>query len=248
MADLIYSPPLVIREAPLNFFDIDSYTSNATISLPTSAIPGAIFDSLGIPTGSFDSVRIRITVQSLRVVDGYGTLSIPGGTYDVLRQKQTDYTTTGVDVHTFLGWIDVGAIIGGGGLIPPDTTITFNFLSNTEKEPIAVVTVDSTEVAATQIDYKDNGISAISPVTEEIAEIIISPNPATDLVTIDIKHNLPGNYSFRLFDLNGQRVLDKDSTSDLEETSIQSLSPGLYIIQVIYEKDQVVGYGKLIKQ
>ena len=45
-ADLIYSPPLVVREAPLNFFDIDSYTSNATISLPTSAIPGAIFDSL----------------------------------------------------------------------------------------------------------------------------------------------------------------------------------------------------------
>jgi hypothetical protein len=248
-ADLIYNPPLVINEAPLNFFDVDNYTSNATIALPTSAIPGAIFDSLGIPTGTFDSIRLRITVQSIRLVDGYGTLAIPGGTYDVLRQKQTDYTTTGVDVHTFLGWIDVAALLGGVPLFPNDTSITFNFLSNTAKEPIAVVTVDSTQQIAVQVDYKDNGIeSAVNPVPGETTAIVVYPNPATDQVTFDIKYNLPGNYSFRLYDVNGQRVLDKEPASHLEEVSIQSLSPGLYIIQVIYENDQVVGYGKLMKQ
>lgn len=248
-ADLIYNPPLVIHEAPLNFFDNDSYTSNATIALPTSAIPGAIFDSLGIPTGLFDSIRLRITVQSLRLVDGFGTLAIPGGTYDVLRQKQTDYTTTGVDVHTFIGWVDIGTFLGGATLFPPDTTITFNFLSNTTKEPIAIVTVDSTETNAVQAVYKDNGIqSAVYPVTGETNAIVVYPNPATDQITIDIDHNLPGNYSFRLFDLNGQRVLDNKPSSNLEEVSIQSLSPGLYIIQVIYENDLVVGYGKLVKQ
>ena len=248
-ADLIYNPPLVIQEAPLNFFDNDSYTSNATIALPASAIPGAIFDSLGIPTGLFDSIRLRITVQSLRLVDGFGTLAIPGGTYDVLRQKQTDYTTTGVDVHTFLGWVDIGTFLGGATLFPPDTTITFNFLNNIAKEPIAIVTVDSTETNAVQVTYKDNGIqSAVNPITGEATSIVVFPNPATDQVTIDIDHNLPGNYSFRLFDLNGQRVLDNKPTSNLDEVSIQSLSPGLYIIQVIYENNQIVGYGKLMKQ
>lgn len=249
-ADLIYNPPLVIYEAPLNFFDNDSYTSNATIALPTSAIPGAIFDSLGIPTGLFDSIRLRITVQSLRLVDGFGTLAVPGGTYDVLRQKQTDYTTTGVDIHTlFLGWVDIGTILPDFTLFPPDTTITFNFLSNTAKEPIAIVTVDSSETNAVEVVYKDNGIqSAVYPVIGETTVIAVYPNPATDQITIDIDHNLPGNYSFRLFDLNGQRVLDKEPTSKLEEVSVQSLSPGLYIIQVIYENDQVVGYGKLVKQ
>jgi len=248
-ADLIYSPPLVVYEAPLNFFDNDSYTSNATIALPTSAIPSAIFDSLGIPTGLFDSIRLRITVQSLRLVDGFGTLAIPGGTYDVLRQKQTDYTTIGVDVHTFLGWVDIATFLGGATLFPPDTTIAFNFLSNTAKEPIAVVTVDSSETNAVQVSYKDNGIqSAVRPITGEPTSIVVFPNPAKDQVTIDVKYNLPGNYSFRLFDLNGQRVLDKEPSSGLEEVSIQSLSPGLYIIQVIYENDQVIGYGKLMKQ
>lgn len=249
-ADLIYNPPQVMHEAPLHFFDNDSYTSNATIALPASAIPGAIFDSLGIPTGLFDSIRLRITVQSLRLVDGFGTLAIPGGTYDVLRQKQTDYTSTGVDIHTlFLGWVDIGTILSGATLFPPDTTITFNFLNNIAKEPIAIVTVDSTETNAVQVTYKDNGIqSAVNPITGEATSIVVFPNPATDQVTIDIDHNLPGNYSFRLFDLNGQRVLDNKPTSNLDEVSIKSLSPGLYIIQVIYENNQIVGYGKLIKQ
>jgi dihydroorotate dehydrogenase len=50
------------------------------------------------------------------VVDGYGTCQIPGGTYPVLRQKRTDYTTTALDVLVpFLGWVDLSTIIGGGG-------------------------------------------------------------------------------------------------------------------------------------
>lgn len=111
------------------------------------------------------------------------------------------------------------------------------------------MTVDSTETNAVQVTYKDNGIqSAVNSITGETTSIVVFPNPASDQVTIDIDHNLPGNYSFRLFDLNGQRVLDNKPTSNLEEVSIQSLSPGLYIIQVIYENDQIVGYGKLMKQ
>ena len=247
-ADLKYTPPLVERKAPLNFFDIDQAQSNATIALPTSAIPGAIFDSLGIPTGLFDSIRIRITVQRLAAVDGFGTLAIPGGTYDVLRQKQTDITSTGVDVHTFLGWVDVATIIGGTGLFPTDTTITFNFLSNTVKEPIAIVTVDSTGTNAVQVDYKDNGTqSAVNPVTGEITSISVSPNPATSEATFQLNNMLPGTYTLRMFDMNGQSVLSKQLSSDRENVSLQSLSNGMYLYKVIDAKGQVMGTGKLMK-
>jgi hypothetical protein len=246
-ADFRYSPPLVEREAPLNFFDVDNYSSSATISLPTSAIPGAIFDSLGIPTGLFDSIRVRITVNRLAIVDGFGTLTIPGGTYDVLRQKRTDYTSTGVDVHTFLGWVDIGTILGDFAF-PTDTTITFNFLSNTAKEPIAVVTVDSTELVAAQVVYKDNGIpSAINPVTGKTIAVVLSPNPAIDQVTIELKNILPGKYTLRMFDSNGKRVLTKELTSDREVISIETLNGGIYFYNVIDARGQVVGTGKVMK-
>lgn len=245
--DFRYSPPLVERKAPLNFFDIDQYQSNATISLPSSAIPGGILDSLGIPTGLFDSIRVRISVQRLEVVDGYGTLTIPGGTYDVLRQKRTDYTTTGIDVHTILGWVDVATILGMD-IFPADTTITFNFLSNSAKEPIAVVTVDSTGLAAAQVEYKDNGIiEAINPVTGETISIFVSPNPVTNDATFELRNMLPGQYILRIFDTNGQRVLVRDLSSDREVVSLQPLSAGMYLYNVVDTKGQVMGTGKLMK-
>lgn len=245
--DFRYSPPLVEGKAPLNFFDIDQYQSNATISLPSSAIPGDILDSLGIPTGLFDSIRVRITIQRLEVVDGYGTLAIPGGTYDVLRQKRTDYTTTGIDVHTFLGWVDVATILGMD-LFPADTTIFFDFLSNSAKEPIAVVTTDSTGLAAAQITYKDNGIiESINPVTGEIISISVSPNPVTNDATFELRNMLPGEYTMRIFDTNGHPVMVRKFSSTREVVSLQALSEGLYLYQVLGTKGQIIGIGKLMK-
>lgn len=246
-ADFRYSPPLVERRAPLNFFDINQSQSDATIALPSSAIPGGVLDSLGIPTGLFDSIRIRISVQRLEVVDGYGTLAIPGGTYDVLRQKRTDYTTTGVDVHTFLGWVDVATIIGMD-LFPADTTIAFEFLSNTAKEPIAVVTVDSTGTNAVQVDYKDNGIiEAINPVTGATTSITVSPNPVTNEAIFSLINMLPGQYTLRVFDTNGQLIMVKPLSSERETVSMQSLSAGMYLYQVVDTKGQVMNTGRFMK-
>jgi len=245
--DFRYSPPLVEGKAPLNFFDINQYQSNATISLPSSAIPGGILDSLGIPTGLFDSIRVRISVQRLEVVDGYGTLAIPGGTYDVLRQKRTEYTSTGIDVHTFLRWVDIATILGMD-LFPADTTITFNFLSNSAKEPIAMVTVDSTGLVAAQVEYKDNGIiEAINPITGETTAVFVSPNPVTNDATFELRNMLPGQYTLHLFDANGQNVLTKDLSSDREVISLQTLISGMYLYNVMDTKGQVMGTGKLIK-
>lgn len=247
-ADFKYSPPLVEREAPLNFFDVDNYSSSATISLPTSAIPAAIFDSLGIPTGLFDSIRIRINVDRLSLVDGYGMLTIPGGTYDVLRQKRTDYTSTGVDVHTLLGWIDIGVLLGGAFEFPTDTTITYNFLSNTAKEPIAVVTVDSTEILAVQVVYKDNGIpSAVNPVNSETTSVIVSPNPAIDQITFELKNAASGKYSLRLYDIHGHQVMTHEFTSDREVLSIESINEGMYLYNLLDAEGQIVFTGKLMK-
>lgn len=247
-ADFRYAPPLVEREAPLNFFDVDNYASNATIALATSDLPSGLLDSLGFPSDLFDSIRIRISVTRFSLVDGYGTLTIPGGTYDVLRQKRTDYTATGLDVHTFLGWVDIGAILGSEFAFPTDTTITFNFLSNTAKEPIAIVTVDSTELVATEVVYKDNGIpSAINPVTEEIILVMVSPNPASEDITFEIKNFVPEKYNVLLFDSNGRRVLTEALTAERQTISIASLSAGMYLYKVMDKQRQVVFTGKFVK-
>jgi hypothetical protein len=247
-ADLIYSPPLTERKAPLNFFDINAHSSNANIALPTSAIPDFIFDSLGIPTGLFDSIRIRININYIASVDGYGSLSIPGGTYEVLRQKQTTYTSTNVDIHTFLGWVDISTILGGGAIFPSDTTITFGFFNDVVKEPIAVVTTDSTGLNAVQIEYKDNGVtSAVNPITGKTVHVSISPNPALDEVRIQSENTLPGRHFFHLYNLSGKLAMIQEIQSEQDMISINGLNEGLYTYLLINEKGETISSGKLVK-
>ncbi len=249
--ELKFTPPLAERHAPLAFLSLFNSASNATIAIPLSAIPGGILDSLGIPTGLFDSIRIRISIQRLDLVDAYGTLKIPGGMYDVLREKRVDYRSTGIDVHTFLGWVDISQFIGmGGGAlgIGTDTITTFNYLSNTAKEPIAVVTVDSSGFAATQVEYKDLGIaSAVNNVINESTEAIVSPNPASDVVTFELKNVVNGKYTLHLFNSNGQNVLEKKLSSDRENIYLQGLSDGLYLYHITDGNNQIIAAGKLVK-
>lgn len=246
--DFKYAPPLIERQAPLNFLSNSNTTANATITIAASDIPPAFYDSLDIPTGLFDSVRVRLTINRFDLVDGYGMITIPGGTYDVLRQKRTDITAAGIEVRTFLGWVDVSTIIGMD-LFPTDTTITYNFISNTGKEPIAVVTVDSSGIDAAQVEFKDNGIpNAINPISGKTISVANSPNPVTDQAVFELTNILPGRHTLRMFDANGKNVLVHVFTTEREIVSLEALNEGIYFYNVINERGEVLGSGRVVKK
>ncbi len=108
------TPDLEVSWAPANFFDIRQSTANVLTAFDASIAPAVLLNL--VPTA--DSFRIRITYQRLGVIDAWGTLAIPDGTFDVLRKKQTEYKSTAVDVKVApLGWIDISTI-GGQQVLP----------------------------------------------------------------------------------------------------------------------------------
>ena len=154
------NPTLIERRAPLNFLDFGN--SNAAILLPfaTEDIPGGILDSLPITP---DSIRLRVAIDRSSIVDGWGKLSIPGGTYDVLREKLIEERETLMDVKVGVGpfsqWVDVTDLISGFDFLGKDTITTYTFYNDAEKEAIAIVTVDNLDNDIVDaVEYKDNGI------------------------------------------------------------------------------------------
>ena len=132
---LKFSPPVFERYAPMNFFDIKSQSSFVGMAFSTDQPPlDSIFSNLPV---NVDSLRVRINTERLQVVDGWGTATIPGGSYPVLREKRTDYTTTGMDLYIvifgFGTWVDAGTVLGGGGGgfgLGTDTTVTYRKRGN----------------------------------------------------------------------------------------------------------------------
>ena len=154
-----YAPPLPVRRAPLNFFDINAASSGFLELFLPSAFSPLLMMNLAAITGNaqIDSMRYRVSISGIDVVDAFGSVSIPGGTYNVLREKRTRYTETRLDAKIPpLGWLDItdNAIQAGFNGLGVDTTVAFYFHNDVAKEHIAVITLNNAQNAVTQATFK----------------------------------------------------------------------------------------------
>lgn len=149
------NPLFQVRSAPMNFFDIRQSSSGKLAAFDDTEFSPAFLASMPFTA---DSLRYRVAVNELFVVDAFGTLSIPGGTYDVLREKRTRYTETRLDAKINpLGWLDVTDIaiqFAGHPDLGVDTLVHYSFYSNVAKEPIAVVATDNSQLRPVRVTFK----------------------------------------------------------------------------------------------
>ncbi len=250
-----FSPPVVERRSPSKFFDINQQTTNLTLPFSTDALPDSLLAN--IPGSQFiDSIRIRINFQRLEVVDGWGDIKIPGMgmPQPTLREKRTEYTTTALDVHSsLLGWVNVP--VGGSGgpfnFIGTDTTVTYRFYNNTNKEDLALVTLNSEQNAAEQVRFKN--INMLSPAVETFAPGAASvqafPNPAIQWVRFDCS-NLPADdYTLKIFNIVG-KVVWKETHYIAGKRSItvnlEDFKKGTYLYSLVNQDGTIIGTKRLV--
>ena len=241
-------PPLIERAAPLNFIDFN--TNDVSLLLPFGAdqIPGGLLDSLGLPF-SPDSIRINLTIDRAYVVDGWGTLAIPGGTYEVLREKRVEETkSTSLEVKFGIGdWIPIPVL----DFLQGDTTTTYTFYAEGVKEAIAKVTVDNqNNDIVNVVEYKDNGVStSIRYVDTGRPDILAYPNPAIDDVMFEF-FNLPAStYTIKIYNILGVVIWEKKhyiSGNRTIKVNLNHLRKGTYLYSLVNEKGKTISTKRLM--
>jgi hypothetical protein len=248
-----YSPALLERKVPMNFFDINSQNSNLNLPFSADQLPEALLSALPITPDSF---RVRFSVNQLDVVDAWGTCQIPGGSYPVLRNKRTAYTSTGIDVKfPFLGWIDLSTALGGSGGgslgIGTDTTVTYHFLSGTEHQEIAVATMNNDLSQTQSVAFKDNSATVADHEANApgAANIQAFPNPAVERVRFDCT-NLPSEeYTLKIFNIIGKVVWKQNyvlSGNRSVTLELQDFRKGTYLYSLVDSKGNIVGTKRLV--
>lgn len=250
-------PVVAERHAPLNFFDIFQQTSNNTLQWSYGEIPaGALIFPL-----TPDSLGLRINRQILDVVDGYGTLRLPGALpqseFPVLRLKKTTYITQNIEVKfPLLGWIDASQAPPTPGspwasLLGTDTIVTYHYLNDISKEEIAVLTFNSAQNAVVSVVYKNT--TPITSVVEApggaLSRLEVYPNPAVSAVTISCADAPSGVYTLKIFNSLG-RVTKESRHLLTENTPIQVVLPtgmnGLYFCRLEDENGRMMGMSRLM--
>ncbi len=248
-----FNPPVALRRAPMNFFDINQSVTDLSLPFSLKALPDTL--TAQIPG---DSIRFRIHYQRLDAVDAWGKCKIPGGEYDVLREKRTEYTTTAVDIKIpVLGWLDLSILLGGGGggglggLIGTDTSVTYHFFNDKVKEEIAVLTLNNEQSEVSSASFKNNGQSV--PTKEEIAPSVASinafPNPAVETVQFTCA-NLPTNdYTLKIFNIVGDAIWKETyqiSGTRVIQVDLSNFKKGTYLYSLSDKMGKVVGTKRLV--
>lgn len=247
-----FTPPIIERRAPMNFGDVNSSEANASFAFGAEVIPDSLLAAFPIVP---DSIRIRINQDRTDVVDAYGTLTIPGGTYEVLRETRTQTRSTRVDVLLpFLGWQDVTDVIAG--LVGVDAglgevaTVNYLFFSNQEKEIIANVTADETGDTVNNVTYKDNGIiDNTDDLILNQPRVKVYPNPAQNQASFDFENMEAGNYTLKIYNILGVALTQNDFYINGAQTEVMDLSSfqqGTYLYSVLNEKGKTLTTKRLI--
>lgn len=254
-----YQPALIERRSPMNYFDINQQSSNVGLTFPTDQPP---FDSLfaNLPV-NVDSLRIRLNTQRSETVDGWGSCKIPGGSYNVLRQKRIEYRSPQVDVYVALfpgfgTWVDLSTVIGtgGGGLsqfLKNDTITTYRFYSSTDKEEIAVATMANDLSSTSTVRFKNNATTTptheLSPVSN--ASISAFPNPAVEWVRFDCTNLPPDEYTLKIFNIIGKVVWKETyqlSGSRSIRLDLDNFKKGTYLYSMTDKQGNIIGTKRLV--
>lgn len=247
-----FDPPLVQKRAPMNFFDVNQSESALVFPISADEIPSQLLNQLPITP---DSLRIRYTFDRLDVVDAWGTLTIPGGIYDVLREKRTEVSELRLDAKLgFTDWIDITDIalqVAGLEQLGMDTTISYNYFSETSKEPIAVVNFNASETLIETVIYKSSDISTNVQNVEKMSPGVYAfPNPAIVNVRFEFTNLTPGEYSLKIYNILGIEVWNKDyDITDgylTEKENISSLKKGTYLYSLVDERGKTISTKRLI--
>jgi hypothetical protein len=243
------TPSLEQSWAPVNFFDIHQSASNVLTAFDAPIAPPVLLAL--VPTA--DSFRIRVTNQRIGVIDAWGTLAIPGGTFEVLRKKQTEYKSTAVDVKVApLGWIDISTI-GGQQLLPlgTDTITTFHFLNNVSKEAIAICTLNTAQNMVTGVQYKTFKTSSAGVVPTFDASLRTYPNPVHGTLYAHFKNDSGTSVQFWLMNAQGRLILEQTVEASAAENDISipvaNLAPGRYEL-LLLQNGGLVGRAGVVKQ
>ena len=243
--------PVLERRAPLAFNTMNRNQSSFVVAISSNIIPDTLLSSLPIRP---DSIRVRFQTDRQDKTDAFGTLLIPGGSYEVLRERRYEVTDTKIEAKLNpLPWLDVTSFILTGTQRPRDTTIRYYFWSNMAKEPIAVLTTDDKD-SITRAEYKYLKINTSvenSAYTEGVASLIVSPNPMTTEAVFNIKIESPStSFLLNIVDNLGKIVLQKNLKMEKEQrvqVDVSAFANGIYWARLVDENGHFLAAKSFVK-
>lgn len=194
---------------PANFND--SYT---TSSIQKFSFPGSV---VGAPA---DSIVNKSYKSKDVTIDGWGSITTPLGTFDVLLQSEVITTTDSTWMYNF----GIETLVDDS----EEITSSASFWANSMKFPVATIEADDMGTVTGFSWLKEQPSAEIS--SQENIESQAYPNPASDEITITFSQNV---HSVKVISVTGQEVMNVTNNSSMVQLDVSGLKNGVYFYQAV---------------
>lgn len=204
-------------ELPLN--NGDSWVSNSFLEIDLNP--------------AYDGTFKRYQSRSSEV-DGYGEISTPFGTFEVIRVKSVlDYTDS------------INVTLGGGIPVvmelPTPDEVHYTWLAKEQKIPVfnVVAQVTGGSATVTSVEYKDSfrGYAGLNELTTDEEKVMFYPNPAQNTLTVVPQ----GNYNaLTIFTMDGKKVKTTKLNTAAQVIDVSSFVSGMYIVELTGQNETYI--------
>ncbi len=243
-----FSPPLIERRAPLKFQDGYQTESSIRYRFALEDLPENVFAELPFTP---DSIQLSITIDRQDFVDAWGTMLIPGGIYDVLRERRQELRS--VEVEAKIGrqaWRNVSHLLTDNKKVANQYSVSYYFHSNESNNPVAIVYMDREEQEVLNVAYNAPTYSTnIQQIGNIRPGLYAYPNPAIVNVRFEFTNLPPGNYKLKISNILGLEEWSETYYIDghrTERVNISSLRKGTYLYSLVDEKGKTISTKRLI--
>ena len=243
-----YGSGMVDRKAPLNFGDEYSSSSEARVPFSADDLPPEVLDQLPVVP---DSLRINIRTKREVAVDGWGIIHIPGGSYEVLRERRTEERTVELEAKIgFLPWFDITGLLPDNDFLGALNSVSYHFISDEEKEPIAEIFLNADESQVLRVLYKgDDFVTNVKDPRALKPGVYAYPNPAIVNVRFEFTNLPAGDYELRIFNILAAEVWSQRYYVDGLKTvkaDISNLRKGTYLYSLINSEGKTLVTRRLV--
>jgi hypothetical protein len=208
-----------IAEFPMNFGDV------VKDSMQTSVSGSA--EDFGFSDGTFDSIRVNLTIRSMSTVDGWGTLKTPVESVSALRIKNESNVTALLEGKVpFLGWTPLPFNIN-------QTQSAYGWYANNRNYFLAEATLDSNNnVTSFRYQLPQGTTTGLKTASKGIRNMY--PNPANDMVNLELNGSYKEQVSVIITDITGKTVSTESISLDGSVATIPTaaLSNGIYMVHL----------------
>jgi len=252
--------PIVRNFAPVQYGITSNFGTSFAFVTDNPQLLTLIDSAIGaLPlVDSADSLRINFNANYEYEVDAWGNLTVPTGTFEVLRINNNQFLDIGLEAWVNYsspiipsGWLDLSPFIGAFSPVPlgTDTISNVIFQNDMVKEPICDLSTNLFDNSITSAKYtREIGTVSVETLTLSNS-LTLFPNPASTTTTLQTAEFPEGQYTIAVMDAMGRTVKSEGAfiaSNDQIVIDVQNLPGGFYWTRLINEAGEHVASKILV--